>query len=184
MAMGPILGQERRKRRTPMAEINVTPMVDVMLVLLIIFMVSAPLLTTGVRSICPTARRWRSSRTMSCGDFTDATGQFNDDAPVGLRLADRRRQPRGRAVRALPARRLRASITGRVDRDGRINYAGLRRVAGHNQPGRRANGPGGGKGLASPWQAINALLAALTWASPDRDRPAFAAAMESPTTSP
>ena len=48
MAMGPILGQERRKRRTPMSEINVTPMVDVMLVLLIIFMVTAPLLTVGV----------------------------------------------------------------------------------------------------------------------------------------
>jgi biopolymer transport protein TolR len=39
----------RRHRRNPvMAEINVTPMVDVMLVLLIIFMVSAPLLTVGV----------------------------------------------------------------------------------------------------------------------------------------
>ena len=39
----------RRSRRKPvMAEINVTPMVDVMLVLLIIFMVSAPLLTVGV----------------------------------------------------------------------------------------------------------------------------------------
>jgi biopolymer transport protein TolR len=35
-------------RRSVMAEINVTPMVDVMLVLLIIFMVSAPLLTVGV----------------------------------------------------------------------------------------------------------------------------------------
>jgi biopolymer transport protein TolR len=37
-----------RRRRGVMAEINVTPMVDVMLVLLIIFMVSAPLLTVGV----------------------------------------------------------------------------------------------------------------------------------------
>jgi biopolymer transport protein TolR len=35
-------------RRRPLAEINVTPFVDVMLVLLIIFMVTAPLLTTGV----------------------------------------------------------------------------------------------------------------------------------------
>src|SRR5882762_6424882 len=43
-------GGGRRSRRKPvMAEINVTPMVDVMLVLLIIFMVSAPLLTVGVR---------------------------------------------------------------------------------------------------------------------------------------
>src|SRR6266699_1050027 len=38
----------RHRRRAVMAEINVTPMVDVMLVLLIIFMVSAPLLTVGV----------------------------------------------------------------------------------------------------------------------------------------
>ena len=37
-----------RTRRAPMAEINVTPMVDVMLVLLIIFMVTAPLLVAGV----------------------------------------------------------------------------------------------------------------------------------------
>jgi biopolymer transport protein TolR len=38
----------RRGRYRPLAEINVTPMVDVMLVLLIIFMVTAPLLVTGV----------------------------------------------------------------------------------------------------------------------------------------
>jgi biopolymer transport protein TolR len=44
-----VTGGKRRHRRKPvMAEINVTPMVDVMLVLLIIFMVSAPLLTVGV----------------------------------------------------------------------------------------------------------------------------------------
>jgi biopolymer transport protein TolR len=41
-------GRRRHRRRPVMAEINVTPMVDVMLVLLIIFMVSAPLLTVGV----------------------------------------------------------------------------------------------------------------------------------------
>ncbi len=38
----------RRARRTALSEINVTPLVDVMLVLLIIFMISAPLLTVGV----------------------------------------------------------------------------------------------------------------------------------------
>jgi len=38
----------RRRSRVPMSEINVTPLVDVMLVLLIIFMVTAPLLTVGV----------------------------------------------------------------------------------------------------------------------------------------
>jgi biopolymer transport protein TolR len=43
-----VFGRRRHRRNPVMAEINVTPMVDVMLVLLIIFMVSAPLLTVGV----------------------------------------------------------------------------------------------------------------------------------------
>ncbi len=41
-------GRRRRRRNRPMSEINVTPFVDVMLVLLIIFMVAAPLTTVGV----------------------------------------------------------------------------------------------------------------------------------------
>ncbi|QIG53672.1 biopolymer transporter ExbD [Altererythrobacter sp. BO-6] len=46
----------RRSRRAPMAEINVTPFVDVMLVLLIIFMVTAPLLASGVPVELPESR--------------------------------------------------------------------------------------------------------------------------------
>ena len=42
-----------RSRKEPMSEINVTPFVDVMLVLLIIFMVTAPLLTVGVQVDLP-----------------------------------------------------------------------------------------------------------------------------------
>jgi biopolymer transport protein TolR len=50
-------GRRRRGRRhAPMAEINVTPMVDVMLVLLIIFMVAAPMLTVGVPVELPSAK--------------------------------------------------------------------------------------------------------------------------------
>jgi biopolymer transport protein TolR len=41
-------GRRGRIKRPPMSEINVTPMVDVMLVLLVIFMVTAPLLSVGV----------------------------------------------------------------------------------------------------------------------------------------
>ena len=47
-AAGVTVGKRRHRRKPVMAEINVTPMVDVMLVLLIIFMVAAPLLTVGV----------------------------------------------------------------------------------------------------------------------------------------
>lgn len=46
-------GRRSHGKRKPMAEINVTPFVDVMLVLLIIFMVAAPLLTVGVQIELP-----------------------------------------------------------------------------------------------------------------------------------
>ncbi len=46
----------RGRRHAPMSEINVTPFVDVMLVLLIIFMVAAPLLTGGVQVELPQAK--------------------------------------------------------------------------------------------------------------------------------
>ena len=49
-------GRGGSRRRAPMAEINVTPFVDVMLVLLIIFMVTAPLLASGVPVELPDSR--------------------------------------------------------------------------------------------------------------------------------
>ena len=55
MAMN-LPSQRGRGRRAPMADINVTPLVDVMLVLLIIFMVTAPLLTAGVPVNLPDSR--------------------------------------------------------------------------------------------------------------------------------
>jgi biopolymer transport protein TolR len=55
--MGAQLPSNRGKgRRAPMADINVTPLVDVMLVLLIIFMITAPLLTAGVPVNLPESR--------------------------------------------------------------------------------------------------------------------------------
>ena len=45
----------KRQRRKPMAEINVVPYIDVMLVLLIIFMITAPMLTQGVKVDLPEA---------------------------------------------------------------------------------------------------------------------------------
>lgn len=56
MAGGLIGGPRGGKRRyRPMAEINVTPLVDVMLVLLIIFMVTAPMITSSVQVNLPQA---------------------------------------------------------------------------------------------------------------------------------
>ena len=48
-------GRGRGKRRAPMAEINVTPLVDVMLVLLIIFMITAPLIAHKIKIDLPQA---------------------------------------------------------------------------------------------------------------------------------
>jgi biopolymer transport protein ExbD len=52
----PPSGEVGEDRYQPLAEINVTPMVDVMLVLLVIFMVTAPLLTVGVPLDLPKTR--------------------------------------------------------------------------------------------------------------------------------
>ena len=137
MAMGPILGPGRRGRRTPMAEINVTPMVDVMLVLLIIFMVTAPLLTAGVQVDLPESKAApldQDDRPVSIS--LDAQGAiFVDDVAVPegslpQRLAD---IARGSSEQGGPRLFLRADRTldyGRVMAVmGEINRAGLRRVA-------------------------------------------------------
>ena len=60
-------GYAARRKAHPMSEINVTPMVDVMLVLLVIFMVTAPLLTVGVPVDLPK---------------TKAAAMNNDDKPL------------------------------------------------------------------------------------------------------
>lgn len=69
-------GRRGRGKRAPMSEINVTPMVDVMLVLLIIFMVAAPLLTVGVPIDLPeTKARQLSGDTEPISISINAEGQ-------------------------------------------------------------------------------------------------------------
>ena len=138
MAMGPMLGGNRRGRRTPMAEINVTPMVDVMLVLLIIFMVTAPLLVAGVPVDLPDSKAGALDLEQQPVQISlDPTGAiFIDDqavpeAELGPRLAAIATQAAGadggprvflRADRGLDY--------GRVMRVmGELNAAGLRKVA-------------------------------------------------------
>ena len=70
MSMGSRGGGHTRRFR-PVAEINVTPMVDVMLVLLVIFMVTAPLMTSGVQVDLPK---------------TDAQAVKGDDQPIAISL--------------------------------------------------------------------------------------------------
>ncbi len=137
MAMGPILGSNRRGRRTPMAEINVTPMVDVMLVLLIIFMVTAPLLVSGVPVDLPDSKAGALDQEAKPVQISlDQTGTiFIDEAPIaaealGQRLATIAASSREEGGPRIFLRADKRLDYGRVMRVmGEINGAGLRKVA-------------------------------------------------------
>jgi len=137
MSLSPILGSNRRARRAPMAEINVTPMVDVMLVLLIIFMVTAPLLVAGVPVDLPESKaRALDQEQKPVQVALDAAGVIHVDeqavtaAQLPARLAAvaaSAKEPGGpriflRADRKLDYGRVMAVM-------GEINAAGLRKVA-------------------------------------------------------
>ena len=71
-------GRRGRGGRAPMAEINVTPLVDVMLVLLIIFMVAAPMMTVGVPIDLPqTSANALNSDTQPITISVNANGQIH-----------------------------------------------------------------------------------------------------------
>ena len=125
--------RRHRRGRAPMAEINVTPLVDVMLVLLIIFMVTAPLLVAGVPVELPESRATALSQEPNQVTLSiDARGQvFLDEEPVapgelperidGLRCAGRSSAERPlitlRADRGLDYGRVMA-VMGELNRAG------------------------------------------------------------------
>ena len=136
--MGASLSSRRgRGRRAPMAEINVTPLVDVMLVLLIIFMVTAPLLVAGVPVDLPESRAGALEQQAQPVQIAmDADGAiFIDDAPVAeaalaQRLAAIAAEPAPPEGRRIYLRADRGLDYGRVMRVmGELNRAGLNRVA-------------------------------------------------------
>jgi len=129
-----------------MAEINVTPLVDVMLVLLIIFMVTAPLLVAGVPVDLPESRAQaldQQAKPVQIALDKDG-GLFIDDQPVSdaqlpTRLAAIAAQPAPPEGRRIYVRADKSLDYGRVMRVmGELNRAGLNRVAlvsvGEEQP--------------------------------------------------
>jgi len=138
MAMsGPPSGR-RGRGRAPMADINVTPLVDVMLVLLIIFMVTAPLLVTGVPVNLPETRAKGLDADVkpTVVSIDRDGGLFIDDAQISDadlpdRLAEIMSANAGKAEP--PQIFLRADTAleyGRVMRVmGELNRAGLNKVA-------------------------------------------------------
>tara|TARA_B100001121_G_scaffold178232_1_gene155520 strand:+ start:1311 stop:1733 length:423 start_codon:yes stop_codon:yes gene_type:complete len=78
-------GQGRRKRYSQMSEINVTPFVDVMLVLLIVFMVTAPLLTVGIPVDLP---KVKASALTDQKDPIEITVNIEGDVYIGESLVE------------------------------------------------------------------------------------------------
>ena len=130
--------RRNRRGRTPMAEINVTPLVDVMLVLLIIFMVTAPLLVAGVPVDLPESRATALSQQANQVTLAiDGQGRvFLDDQPIAPgELPERIDALRctGRSAEERPLITLRADRTldyGRVMAVmGELNRAGCNAVS-------------------------------------------------------
>ena len=137
MAMSATSSRRRGRGRAPMSEINVTPMVDVMLVLLIIFMVTAPLLVAGVPIDLPQSRAGALDQNAKPVQVAiDADGKITvDDAAISdsalsqklSRIAAQPQPPEGRRVYLRADKGL---DYGRVMRVmGELNRAGLNRVA-------------------------------------------------------
>jgi biopolymer transport protein TolR len=137
MAMGPIHSGGQRRRRTPMAEINVTPMVDVMLVLLIIFMVTAPLLVAGVPVDLPDSKAGALDQEAKPVQVSlDPSGAiFIDETEIAPAMLG----PRLQQIAASSREEGGPRVFLRADRGldygrvmgvmGEINAAGLRKVA-------------------------------------------------------
>lgn len=125
--------RRRRRRHQPISEINVTPFVDVMLVLLIVFMVAAPLLTVGVPIDLPeTKAKALEGDTEPLTISVNAAGQiFIQDTEIALEEV----VPKLEAI-AANGYDERIYVRGDQDADygimmkimGRINAAGFKRL--------------------------------------------------------
>ncbi|MEK6542517.1 MAG: protein TolR [Pseudomonadota bacterium] len=130
-------GGRGRSRAAPMSEINVTPLVDVMLVLLIIFMVTAPLLTSGVPVDLPETNARPLDQPQQPPvqiSLTQAGGLFIDDRAVTMTALPARLAALAAAPdsdeRTIMLRADRALDYGKVMRVmGELNRAGLIHVS-------------------------------------------------------
>lgn len=123
---GGSVGKRRHRRRPVMSEINVTPFVDVMLVLLIVFMVSAPLLTVGVPIDLPQSQAKALDQ-----DREPLTVSVNDKGQVYLQNSEIQVEelvPRLQAItQARGGNDERIFVRG----DRRVDYGTVMRVMGH-----------------------------------------------------
>ncbi len=139
-SVGPVGGggggsgrRHRRRRSAPISEINVTPFVDVMLVLLIVFMISAPLLTVGVPIDLPETRA-KALQT----ETEPLTVSVGGDGKIYLQDTEITVEELVPRLQAIATAGYEERIFVRGDRDaeygsmmqvmGRLNQAGFRRI--------------------------------------------------------
>ena len=113
----------RRHRRAPMAAINVTPFVDVMLVLLIVFMVTAPLLTVGVTVDLP-----KTTSSPLPGQDEPLSVSVREDGQIFLQDSPLTVAELGPRLRAISERKPEARIFVRGDKV--IDYGRVMEVVG------------------------------------------------------
>lgn len=114
----------RRGRSQPMSEINVTPFVDVMLVLLIIFMVAAPLLTVGVPVELPKT----AAGALPAEQEEPLTVTITAEGSVQIQTTDVARNELITRLRGIAAERASDRVFLRAD--GRVPYAQVMEVMG------------------------------------------------------
>lgn len=114
----------RRGRSQPMAEINVTPFVDVMLVLLIIFMVAAPLLTVGVPVELPKT----AASALPSEPEEPLTVTVSADGNIQIQTTETPRDQLVTKLRAIATER--ASDRVYLRADGKVPYAVVMEVMG------------------------------------------------------
>ncbi len=114
----------RRGRAQPMSEINVTPFVDVMLVLLIIFMVAAPLLTVGVPVELPKT----AASALPSEQEEPLTVTVTADGVIQIQTTDTPRDQLVTKLRAIATER--ASDRVYLRADGKVPYAQVMEVMG------------------------------------------------------
>ncbi len=125
--------RRRRRRATPMSEINVTPFVDVMLVLLIIFMVAAPLLTVGVPVELPKS----AASALPVDQEEPLTVTITADGGVQIQTTETARDELIPKLRAIAAER--ASDRVYLRADGAVTYRQVMEVMGALNAGGFAN---------------------------------------------
>lgn len=114
----------RRSRAQPMAEINVTPFVDVMLVLLIIFMVAAPLLTVGVPVELPKT----AAQALPSDPQEPLTVTLSADGKVLIQNTEIARDELVNRLRAIAAERADDRVYLRAD--GSVTYSDVAQIMG------------------------------------------------------